>query len=106
MENDHGVSSGREQQSRAVRRVMDRAIRRLNVLEFFILGGAAVAAIAGGWLAAWLSRGALGLPFRTVWFGATFLLFVVPGVLVWIREQKAKRLAGQRDASSSGGERP
>lgn len=80
---------------------MDRAIRRLNVLEFFILGGAAVAAIAGGWLAAWLSRGVLGLPFRTIWFGATFLLFVVPGVLVWSRERKAKRRGAEGASSGS-----
>lgn len=81
-------SEGEVQRSRAAREAMERAIRRLNLLEFMILGGAAFAAVVGGWLTAWLARG-LGAPFRFTWFLASFLLFVVPGVLVWSRDRRA-----------------
>lgn len=76
--------------SHAAREAMDRAIRRLNLLEFIILGGAALAAVVGGWLTAWLARNALGAPFRFTWILASLLLFVVPGVLVWSRERRAQ----------------
>ena len=84
------------QRSRAAREVMDRAIRRLNILEVLILGGAVAAAIAGGWLTAWLAMNALGAPFRLTWFTASLLLFAVPGVLVWSRERRAEKRAKQR----------
>ena len=71
---------------RVARRVMDRAIRRLNILESLILAGAAAAAMVGGWLTAWLAQGAFGTPFRPTWFIASLLMFVVPGALVWGRE--------------------
>ena len=70
---------------------MDRAIRRLNFLEFIILAGAAFAAVVGGWLTALLARNALGASFRVTWFVASLLLFVVPGVLVWSRERRSRR---------------
>lgn len=83
-------SDGEVRRSRAAREAMDRAIRRLNLLEFLILGGAAFAAVVGGWLTAWLARG-LGVPFRPAWFLASFLLFAVPGVLVWRRDRRSSR---------------
>ena len=67
------------------RREMNRAIRRLNILEWVMLAGAAVMALLGGWVIAWLVRG-LGLPFRTTWTLASVLLFAVPGVSVLARE--------------------
>ena len=70
-----------------VRQVMSRAIRRLNLLEAILLGAAAVAAVAGGWLAAYLGRGAFGWPFRTTWLAASVLLFAIPGVLAWTMDR-------------------
>ena len=90
---------GDARRSEAAREAMDRANRRLNLLEFIILGGAALAAVVGGWLTAWLARNALGVPFRLTWVLASLLLFVVPGVLVWSRERRAQ-------GASSSGKRP
>lgn len=72
---------------RVVRQVMSRAIRRLNLLEAILLAAAAVAAVAGGWLAAYLGRGAFGWPFRTTWLAAAVLLFAIPGVLAWTMDR-------------------
>ena len=79
------------QESTATRPGMERVIRRLNLLELLILGGAGTAAIAGGWLTAWLARSAVGAPFRPTWFVASFALFVVPGFLVWNRERRGHK---------------
>ena len=73
-----------------VRQVMSRAIRRLNLLEAILLGAAAVAAVLGGWLAAYLGRGAFGWPFRTTWLAASILLFGVPGVVAWAMDRRQR----------------
>ena len=65
---------------RAVREEMERVIRRLNVLEYLILGAAALMALGGGALTAFLLKESLGASFRTVWFVSSLLLFLVPGV--------------------------
>ena len=70
---------------RGTRKEVKRAIRRLDILEWVILGAAAIVALLGGWLVAWLVRG-LGIPFRLTWTIASVLLFAVPGVSVLARE--------------------
>ena len=50
-----------------------------------MLGAAAIVALLGGWLIAWLVRD-LGLPFRLTWTLASVLLFAIPGVSVLARE--------------------
>ena len=82
-----------------VRQVMSRAIRRLNLLEAILLGAAAVAAVLGGWLAAYLGRGAFGWPFRTTWLAAAILLFGVPGVVAWTMDRR-QRSNGNRQGDS------
>lgn len=77
--------------ARVARKVMNRAIRRLNVLEWLLLGAAAVASLAGGWLAALLGRSALGLPFRGTWMTASLLLFLIPGGIAWAAERRSRR---------------
>lgn len=68
------------------RDVMERAIRRLNILEYVILGLAALLALLGGALVAWLLRETADFPFRLGWALASLLLFVVPGAIVYARE--------------------
>ena len=92
--------------SRAAREVMDRAIRRLNILESLILAGAAVAALVGGWLTAFLAQSAIGLPFRPTWFVASLALFVVPGFLVWSRERRARRPSVDGTTQDATGDSP
>jgi len=68
------------------RDVMERAIRRLNVLEYVILGLAALLALLGGALVGWLLNETLDIPFRLGWALASLLLFIVPGAIVYARE--------------------
>ena len=68
------------------RRFMQRAIRRLNALEYALLAGAAVLAMAGGLLVALFLRQELGFPLRLSWIICSLLLFVLPGVAVLGRE--------------------
>ena len=69
------------------REVMDRAIRRLNVLEYVILGAAALLALLGGAVVAWILSSELEVSFRLAWVVSSLLLFVVPGALVYAREK-------------------
>lgn len=72
-----------------VREVMDRAIRRLNIMETFFLVAALVLALLGGGVVAWLFGLALDVPFRYLWVGASLLLFVIPGVVVFLRARSS-----------------
>lgn len=72
----------------ALRRVTDRAIRRLGMMETLILAGAAVAALAGGALAAFLAANAFGWPFRPAWAAASLIFFVAPGAAAWVRSAR------------------
>lgn len=67
--------------SRDVQEVAKRAVRRLDVLEWVILGAAAVLALVAGALIAVIAQAALGVSFRATWFGASLVLFVVPAAL-------------------------
>ncbi len=71
------------------RRMMETAIRRLNVLEYVILGVAMALALLAGALAAWLVEGLTGAPFRLAWALSSLLFFIVPGWVVLRRERQA-----------------
>ncbi len=71
------------------RRMMETAIRRLNVLEYVILGVAMVLALLAGALTAWMVEGVAGAPFRLTWALSSLLFFVVPGWIVFRRERRA-----------------
>ncbi len=71
------------------RRMMEIAIRRLNVLEYAILGVAMVLALLAGWLAAWMVETTVGGPFRSLWAVSSLLFFIVPGWVVLRRENRA-----------------
>jgi hypothetical protein len=76
------------------RRAMERAIRRLNALEYVILAVALVLAMAGGALVALLLSASLELAFRPVWLVSSLLLFLVPGFIALRRE--ARNASGRR----------
>jgi hypothetical protein len=71
------------------RRMMETAIRRLNVLEYVILGVAMVLALLAGSLAAWMVENLTGAPFRPTWAVSSLLFFIVPGWMVLRRERRA-----------------
>ncbi len=89
------------------RRMMATAIRRLNALEYVILGMALVLALTAGALTAWLLQSAAGAPFRPAWIIASLLFFGVPGWVVLLRERRARRLeecGGERSESTEKGD--
>lgn len=69
------------------RKDLNRAIRRLGILEWVILTAAAALALGGGWLTAWLLQG-WGFPFRVTWTVASVLLFGIPGVKVLLNQNR------------------
>lgn len=74
--------------NKGVRRDMARAVRRLNILEYFILAAAAALSLGGGALVALLLNELTGAPFRISWFISSLLLFSVPGFFVLRRENR------------------
>lgn len=74
------------------RRMMETAIRRLNVLEYVILGVTMALALLAGALAAWLVGSLTGAPFRLTWALSSLLFFIVPGWIVLRRERQAKEV--------------
>lgn len=82
---------------RSARRVMERAIWRLNVLEYLMLGMAAALSLGGGALVAWILRTSFGVPFRPFWVIASLLLFIIPGMVVFGREWRRKPAADHTD---------
>jgi predicted lysophospholipase L1 biosynthesis ABC-type transport system permease subunit len=69
---------------------METAIRRLNVLEYVILGVAMALALLAGALAALMVESVTGAPFRLTWALSSLLFFVVPGWVVFRRERQAE----------------
>lgn len=104
-------STGGGQESadmREVRASLNRAVRRLNVLELILLGAAAIVALAGGWLAALLGAKAFGLPFRITWITASLAFFIIPALLAlgierWKRAGARKTGEAADDGTPGGG---
>ncbi len=82
---------------RGARKVMERAIWRLNVLEYLMLGVTAALALGGGALVAWILMTSFGVPFRPSWVIASLLLFIIPGLVVFGRERRKKPAADRTD---------
>jgi uncharacterized membrane protein len=72
------------------RRMMETAVRRLNVLEYLILTMVMALALAAGALTAWILRSEMGASFRISWIVASLLFFAVPGFLVLRRERRSE----------------
>jgi len=81
----------RRTDARITREVAGRAVRRLDVLEYFILLAAVILALLGGALVAWILGTEVGFPFRISWAVASLLLFIVPGGIVYLRELRRER---------------
>lgn len=77
--------------------VMDRAIRRLGILEHLFLGLAAVAALVAGALVAWLLGQAFELPFRPTWAVSALLLFILPGGVSFWRVRRDESARAERN---------
>ena len=84
-------TNGTDQEDvRVIQEVAARAIRRLNVLEWVILGGAGLIAVLGGALVSWLIAAQLKVSFRLTWIGLSMLLLVVPGLIVILRSGRGE----------------
>lgn len=104
-ERDESGRSRADREAAALARVVaQRAIRRLDILEWVIfLAGMALATL-GGALVAWLLSGIAGWDFRRSWIGASVLFFVVPGTIAVIRIKREEREDALR--ASAGREAP
>ena len=95
-----------QEDSRLTHEVALRAIRRLDILEWVTLGGAAVLAIAGGALVALLLEDLTGWGYRTLWIVTALLLFAIPGGVTFVqlkREEAESRRRLNRDNDESHG---
>jgi uncharacterized membrane protein len=81
----------RDEEARLTHEVASRAIRRLDIFEWVLLGGIAVLASVGGFLVALLLSTPLGFAFRPTWVVASVLLFGVPGVIALRRMRRDER---------------
>lgn len=77
--------------ARVTSEVARRAIRRLDFLEWVILAVTVGLAVGGGALVAWLLAGSSSGNFRTVWMITSALLFIVPGIIVFVRLKRDER---------------
>jgi len=84
-----------EEAARLAREVAARAIRRLDILEWVILGVAALLAVGGGWLVAVVLASVVSLPFGLVWTVAALLLIGVPA-WVALRKHRSEELERER----------
>jgi len=83
---------------REVRKDMERAIRRLNVLEYLIMVAAVLLALVGGGFVAFLLSAGTDLPLRPTWAVLSLLLIVIPAAVVFGRNRGRSR-NGSDDAS-------
>jgi uncharacterized membrane protein len=74
--------------ARIAREVASRAVRRLDILEWVILLGAAGLSAVAGALVGVLAAHTLGFSFRVTWVVSSLLIFGVPG---WFAMRRAKR---------------
>jgi uncharacterized membrane protein len=80
-----------EEEARIARVVAKRAIRRLDIFEWVLIGGALLLAVLGGWVVAVVRTATLDLPFRPAWVGGSLLLFGVPGAMTIRRMRREDR---------------
>ena len=81
-----GRKDGTGPEAEASRDALNWVLRRLDVLEYLILLLAAVLALLGGALVAWVLSASLDLSFRWSWALGSLLLFILPGGFVYLRE--------------------
>ena len=70
---------------------MERAIKRLDLLEYLLIGGAMILALIGGAIAAYLITAESDLPFFATWVVVSLVLFVLPGgIAIWSQRQNGR----------------
>lgn len=74
--------------ARAARDVAKRAARRLDILEWVMLLGAAALSAAAGALVGFLGEHLVHFSFRITWVVSSLVIFAVPG---WFAMRRAKR---------------
>ena len=87
----NGPSAWEKEAAKVTSEVARRAIRRLDVIEWVILFGAAALAIAGGWLVAAILVGRSHESYRIVWMVVSVMLLVAPGAAALARFRQDKR---------------
>mgnify|MGYP001038249658 CR=1 FL=1 len=75
-------------ETRLAQEVTLRAIRRLDILEWVMIGGALILALLGGALVALVLDGMVPWGFRAVWAAASLLLFGLPAAVTLIRVRR------------------
>ncbi len=85
------TARNRTEEARLTSEVAARAVRRLDVLEWVMMAGAAALSLVGGALVALLLETSMGLSFRPTWVVASLLLFGVPGVIAMKRMRRDER---------------
>jgi len=86
-----GTIGSDEEAARITRVVAKRAIRRLDIFEWVMIGGALLLSVLGGWVVAVVLDTTLDLPFRPTWIGGSLLLFGVPGAMTIRRIRREDR---------------
>ena len=76
--------------------VTQRAIRRLDLLEWAVWAAGALMAMAAGAAVAWVMGATVGWSFRPTWIAASMLLFVIPGGAAIIQIRKDERANSTR----------
>ncbi len=92
---------------KGTREEMEKAIRRLDALEWVILFFATGMALGGGALVAWILSVGTALPFRLTWAVLSVLLLVIPAFVVFgkeARERVRKRPPGKQDPPGDPGQ--
>jgi len=79
--------------------VTQRAIRRLDMLEWVLFAVGAGLAMLGGAVLAWIATGLVGWDFRSTWIGASLVLFIVAGTVAVVRIRKDARDDDERLAA-------
>jgi len=87
--------SWEEREARVTSEVARRAIRRLDFLEWVILGAAVAMAVGGGALVAWVAAGSGHPNYRTIWTVTSAVLLIVPGIVVFVRQRQEQRGKGE-----------
>ena len=98
---DRARSERDRAEAQAVHEVASRAIRRLDILEGFMIAGGAVLALLGGAVVAGLLTGIAGLAFRPTWIVASLVLFVVPGAITIIMIRRDARVDARARADDT-----
>ena len=82
--------------------VTQRAIKRLDLLEWAIFGIGAILAMGGGAVVALILAAVAEWDFRSTWIGASLLLFVVPGIAAITKIRRDERADAPRAQAAKG----